>query len=400
MDEYCLSTEDRKKALDAKFKEFVEALLSHREASFLDTFLIKILDQDGCSDLVSTCVSYAMKFNPRVFSMETFFIYTEISACIFSCESIEELSLGTSCNFPKILDVGNLPKIPEVVNLPRIKRLELKHTQLDDRCITRLFSGCPVLEDVSLERCFGELSCIFSQKLKYLSLRYCLSFPHSKRLVLSRFSVEPKISIRRAWPFTIEFVWKTLYTIAVGNTFSFIQNLFRCLKLDDYFGGLSDATVLRLHSQDMMSTLEAALPKLRAFHNLMDLNVGSWCMTCNFNPVALFLQQTPNLHKIALYMCARHCRGEETDIHQLMDNLMWMDFSRCKKLKLCDKSSMAVFLVVMTVVALVACFLIGSLKSKGALTMLNNDDMTDTVQIIFIQQTKKLCTSTNNVLYE
>ncbi|XP_078179548.1 putative F-box/LRR-repeat protein At3g59160 [Carex rostrata] len=246
VDEYRLSTDDRKKALDAKFKEFVEALLSHREASSLDTFLIKILDQDGCSDLVHTCVSYAMKFNPRGFSMETSFLYTDTFACIFSCESIEELCLRSSYNFPKI---------PEVVNLPRIKRLQLEQIQLDNRCITRLFSGCPVLEDVLLERCYGELSCIFSQKLKYLSLRYCLSFPHSERLVISPSSVESKIGIRRASPFTIDFVWKTLDTTAVGNTFSFIQNLFRCLKLDDYFGGLSDATDLRLHSQDMMVSM-------------------------------------------------------------------------------------------------------------------------------------------------
>ena len=171
VDEYRLSTDDRKKTLDAKFKEFVEALLSRREASLL----VKILDQNGCSDLVRTCINYATKFNPRVFSMETSYLYTDIFASIFCCESIEELCLRRS---------GDFLNIPEVVNLPRIKRLQLQNAQLDNRIITRLFSGCSVLEDVSLERCFGELSCIFSQKLKYLSLRYCISFPHIKRLVV------------------------------------------------------------------------------------------------------------------------------------------------------------------------------------------------------------------------
>lgn len=86
----------------------------------------------------------------------------------------------------------------------------------------------------------------------------------------------------------------------------------------------------------MQSILEAALPKIRAFHNLIDLNVGSWCMTCNFSPVTLFLQQTPNLQKITLNISARGCRGKETSIHQMVDNLMWVDFSRCKNLKQVD----------------------------------------------------------------
>ncbi|XP_078153662.1 putative F-box protein At1g58310 [Carex rostrata] len=142
VDEYRLSIKERKIAVNAKFKEFVDMLLSRREASFLDTFLIKILDKGICCDLVRSCTSFAMKFNPRVFSMEAPSLYK--SACIFSCESIEELLLKTSCwSFPQ--------EIPEVVNLPRIRMLQLTNSRLDNRSITRLFSGCPILEDVSLE---------------------------------------------------------------------------------------------------------------------------------------------------------------------------------------------------------------------------------------------------------
>ncbi|KAF3339856.1 F-box protein [Carex littledalei] len=318
-DEYRLSTKERKRALNAKYKEFVETLLSRHETSFLDTFLIKILDQDGCSDLVRTCVSYAMKFNPRVFSVEAPFFYKDISASIFSCESIEELWLRKNCN--------TFQKIPDVVNLPRIRRLQLTQTRLDNRCITRLFSGCPVLEDVSLEGCSGEFSCIFSQKLKYLSLRHCI-FLHSYGFMRRFMCVDSCLlgdavnSVIISHPFHIEFMWKTVATAVVGNTFSFMQNIFRYCDFDDNIGGLLDVTVLELHIKEMKHISGAAVLKLGEFHNLIDLCLGSWCMICNFNSVVLFLEQTPNLLKITLYMCARHCRVEEIGIHQTLDIIL------------------------------------------------------------------------------
>ncbi|XP_078178608.1 uncharacterized protein LOC144572808 [Carex rostrata] len=304
--------------------------LSRHETSFLDTFQIKILDQYGCFDLVRTCVSYTMNVNPRVFSVEAPFFHTDISGPIFSCESIEELFLRKSSNYPH--------RIPDFVNLPRIRRLQLTRTRLDNGCITRLFSGCPVLEDVSLEHCSGEFSCIFSQKLKYLSLRHCV-FLHGFKLmsVDSCLLGDAVNSVIIGYPFHVEFMWKSLGTIAVGNTFSFMQNVFRYFDFDDNIGGFSDVVVLKLHIKDTKHISGAAIPNLGEFHNLIDLCLGSWCMTCNLSPVALFLQQTPNLQKITLYMCARHCRVEVTGIHKKMDHLMWRYLLRylygCKNLK-------------------------------------------------------------------
>lgn len=71
LDEYRLYIQETKR-FGAYFKRFVETVLYRREASFLDTFLIKFpkyLDQDKCYDLVHKCVSYAIKHNARVFSM-------------------------------------------------------------------------------------------------------------------------------------------------------------------------------------------------------------------------------------------------------------------------------------------------------------------------------------------
>ncbi|KAF3336777.1 F-box domain containing protein [Carex littledalei] len=340
---------------DAKFKKFVEMLLSRHETSFLDNFQIKILDQYGCFDLVRTCVSYAMKVNPRVFSVEAPFFHKDICGPIFSCESIEELFLRKS-NYPhRIPDFVNLPRIrrlqltgtrldngcitiPDFVNLPRIRRLQLTRTRLDNGCITRLFSGCPVLEDVSLEYCSGEISCIFSQKLKYLSLCHCVFLRDYRLMCVDSCLLGDAVnSVIISRPFHVEFMWKSVGTTAVGNTFSFMRNVFHYFDFGDNIGGLSDVIVLKLHIKEMKHISGAAMPKLGEFHNLIDLCLGSWCMTCNLSPVALFLQQTPNLQKITLYMCARHCRVEETGIDKKMDHLMWVYLLRylygCKNLR-------------------------------------------------------------------
>lgn len=76
----------------------------------------------------------------------------------------------------------------------------------------------------------------------------------------------------------------------------------------------------------------AVVPKLGEFHNLMNLCLGSWCMVCNFSPVALFLQKSPNIQKLILYNCGRQCRGEKTGINQMVDNFILFKSSQCKNL--------------------------------------------------------------------
>lgn len=236
----------------AKFKEFVERVLSGREASFLDKFLIRfprLLDKGGYSDFVSTCVSSAVKLNPRAFSMVDFIPSTDLLA-IFTCESIEELCLTT-----RFCNINYNSVIPAVINLPRIRRLQLKMFKLDERSISSIFSGCPVLEELLLEDCLGDFSCVFSSKLKHLSLCECeLELPFSKRTVdiescLLGDTAESLISSSTTpLELLVQFIWKTQSnTSAVDNAFSFMRNFFHRVDLGDHLGGLSSVTVLKLH---------------------------------------------------------------------------------------------------------------------------------------------------------
>ncbi|XP_078153117.1 F-box/FBD/LRR-repeat protein At5g18770-like [Carex rostrata] len=217
-DEYRLSTEERKRALDAKLKKFVETLLSRHKTSFLDTFRIKILDQDGCSDLVGTY---------------------------------------------------------------------------------------------------------------YCLLGYAVN------------------SVMISHPFHVEFMCKSLGTTEMSNTFPFMRNVLCYFDFGDNIGGLSDVITLELHIKEMKYILEAAIPKLGEFHNLKDFSLGTSCMICNFGPVALFLERTPNLQKITLYMCAsRHCRGKKlVSIHIMVKYLMWTKLSRCKNLKRVDIKLLKDFII-------------------------------------------------------
>ncbi|KAF3335408.1 F-box/LRR-repeat protein [Carex littledalei] len=330
IDEYRLNIQE-KKLFGAYFKRFVETVLYHREASVLDTFLIKFpiyFDKDKCSDLVRKCVNYAMKHNARVFSMYASIPSEQLLACLFNWESIEELCLLIW--HPYMSEV-----IPPVVNLPCIRRLHLKKIIFYSGSISRLLSGCPKLEMLSLEDCFGEFSCIFSQNLKYLFLRDCgLKFPPDKESMritstLHGDTVESKILTLSGS--AVIFILKIPGASALNNPSSFMQNFIYRFELNDHLCCLSSVTMLNLYRENF-KMLEKELQKLGEFHCLKKLLLNGWCMICNFSPVALFLQKSPNLQELNL-INIQNCKGEETDVHQMGYNSMLLELSRCKNLK-------------------------------------------------------------------
>ncbi|XP_078176802.1 putative FBD-associated F-box protein At3g50710 [Carex rostrata] len=334
MDEHQLNFYESE-SLNEKFKGFVETVLCHQlEASFLDKFLVKfpeILSSDMFSNLFHTCASYAMKHNARVFSMEATIHSEKLIACLFAWESIEEMCLLTTFYFLYSSQI-----IPAVVNLPRIRKLHLKRNKLDSRSISRLFAGCPKLEELSLENCNGEFSRIFSQKLKYLSLDCCtLEVSPNKETVCITSSLHGDTveSTIRTGSFRVKFILKTRGASALNNPSSFMQNFICCFDLDDPLSCLYETvTTLNLYRLNF-KMLEKELRNFREFHCLVELQLRGWCMICNFSPVALFLEKSPNLQKLTLYNCELHCKGEKTGIHQIVDNFLLRELSQCKNLK-------------------------------------------------------------------
>ena len=78
--------------------------------------------------------------------------------------------------------------------------------------------------------------------------------------------------------------------------------------------------------------LEKELHKLGEFHCLKKLQLNGWCMICDFSPVALFLQKSPNIQELNLNNI-EHCQGKEKDVHQMGYNSLLLELSPCKNLK-------------------------------------------------------------------
>ncbi|KAJ4765611.1 F-box/RNI-like superfamily protein [Rhynchospora pubera] len=150
--------------LYAMFEKFGNMILSHRVISYIHTINISFSDPNF-SDLVRTWISPSMKFRPRVVSIEVHLPDPNFFEFIYTSASIEEMSL-------KIHGV-TWSSLPKAINLPCIRRLSLVKTSFDGNSLTRLFSGCPVLEELSLDMCYGDFSPIFNQKLICLSLIDC-----------------------------------------------------------------------------------------------------------------------------------------------------------------------------------------------------------------------------------
>lgn len=194
-------------------KSFVVRVLSGHELSFRDKFLIrfpKLLNKASYSDIVRTWISSRTKFSLQVLSMEDFIASKDLLAWIFTCESIETMFLTTT-----YYRLG----YSQVINLPCIRRLQLKHIRLDKRSITTLYSGCPVLEELSLDSCSGEFSSIFSKKLKYLSISGCKLEPmqHCKITMFVKSSVLGD---------TVESVFNIFFPFSVPGTI--LLETFQC----------------------------------------------------------------------------------------------------------------------------------------------------------------------------
>ncbi|CAL4970845.1 unnamed protein product [Urochloa decumbens] len=91
--------------------------------------------------------------------------YFELPDCVFTCETLEVISLSAG-------ERGVLS--PKSVRLPRLKKLHLSEVEFNDASFAKkLSSGCPALEDLSFSFCsFGWFK-ISSDTVKALSITWC-----------------------------------------------------------------------------------------------------------------------------------------------------------------------------------------------------------------------------------
>lgn len=148
---------------DASLKKFVSAVLCHYDNSRLN--MVRLVCQDiFIGHFAPTFITEVIKFSPRIIYLDVPISYAYSFSSIFTCKSVEELHLkmrrGTH---------GNIEK-PEVVTLLSLKKLCLSNLRIWGETFSKVLSGCPVIEDLSIKNCLMSGSGIISSTtLKFLS---------------------------------------------------------------------------------------------------------------------------------------------------------------------------------------------------------------------------------------
>ncbi|KAF3332944.1 F-box/LRR-repeat protein 25 [Carex littledalei] len=265
---------------DASLENFVNVVLQYYDTTRLNVFHLICRDK-YLEKFALSFITEVTKFNPRIVNLDVPISYTNTFSSIFTCKSVEDLHL--TCQLRR-----GILATPEVVTLLNLKKLCLTDAVIGGESFSKLLSGCPVIEDLSLKNCIISGDGIVSNKtLKFLS-----------------------------WD-----GWSYFFlTICAPN-----------LKSLEYTSSGNITTLVNLSSLVFARTLlDEELTKLPKFHNLKSLSLNGWCMACHSGPVAWFLENSLNLENLTVCLDRQHCLVKNKRNHH---NLRQMEAPRCKKLK-------------------------------------------------------------------
>ncbi|KAJ4745512.1 hypothetical protein LUZ62_079917 [Rhynchospora pubera] len=150
---------------EAVFSQFVSMVLNRREPYDLDKFHLKCRDAVSCltDEFVEEWIHYAMMHNVHELHFSTR-LRDFFPTCFFDCSSLEKLHLEFHLDDHLYGSEGD-----EIINLPNLKELYLIGVILDAD-LSRLFLGCPALEDLCLEDCPFENFQMSSNMIKHLTI--------------------------------------------------------------------------------------------------------------------------------------------------------------------------------------------------------------------------------------
>ncbi|GAB2277850.1 hypothetical protein Dimus_012553 [Dionaea muscipula] len=124
-------------------------------------------DKDGChvNSWITAAVSRGVEELNLTFHYPK---YDWAPRCLFLSQTLVLFNLSACETFPRI---------PSSVWLPSLKILHMSRIQfLDSSSLTRLFNGCPVLQDLSIENCMwkaGQVYTIHAVMLRRLRINNC-----------------------------------------------------------------------------------------------------------------------------------------------------------------------------------------------------------------------------------
>ncbi|KAI3925540.1 hypothetical protein MKW92_047967 [Papaver armeniacum] len=215
---------------------------------------------------------------------------------LYTCESLTLLDI----NFE---DSDTLLHLPQKILFPRLKILQLSEISFSDEEFTQqLFSGCPVLEELSLKYCAWKDLDFVSSTLKELTLVGCLNRSDFK----SDFPVITKIDAPNLMSLKIDDNLEN--TLVVHSFPSLVEADIRLAHtMDDegmdvvlkFLNKLSNVNRLRVTGYifEDLETASLLSTSLLAFTNLITLEV-SIIKPEQVRPLFTFLQFSPNLESL------------------------------------------------------------------------------------------------------
>ncbi|GAB2277851.1 hypothetical protein Dimus_012554 [Dionaea muscipula] len=234
--------------------------------------------------------------------------------CLFLSQT---LVIFTLSNF------GTFPRIPSSVWLPSLKILHMVGIQfLDSRSMTRLFNGCPLLEDLSLAWCKWENGQVYTIPLVMLRRLMITSFD-------SLYSIEYTVNFdvpRLEW-FKCVGVYTRVYCIRSSSALAIAEiTVFDDHEWDlvlSFIKSISNAMILKIFDRTVqlvlrnsvevgISSSHRALHEPPIFDNLSHLEVTvkeSQPSVVGWEILQHLLSNSPNLETLVLKNVSKHCNA-------------------------------------------------------------------------------------------
>ncbi|KAJ3674905.1 hypothetical protein LUZ60_005521 [Juncus effusus] len=301
------------------FINFTNSILLHKLQ--LETFILKWLDCDETShEIINNWISKLVSLKPN---------YVEIELCLPNLENLDFLSTLFNCASIETLDLwpaiheGWASLNPTVVNLPNLKYLQLYCLNLNDEFLQKILSGCPILEELTIENCFLNLTYqkIRSLSLKKLTMRYN-EFSEGARLriwIPGLVELEIEFHLGRVLFYNLESIERASVTL-LDTENDYDGKNFKVLK------GLLNAKTIELSSLLPLNTMfEKELLNLPVFEKLEILDFSGGYINKDLQPLISFLKLTPNVEKLFL----RHVTIEKEYVFEGPR----VDEIQCEKLK-------------------------------------------------------------------
>ncbi|KAK3118501.1 hypothetical protein QOZ80_9BG0700290 [Eleusine coracana subsp. coracana] len=213
--------------------------------------------------------------------------------------------------------IGLLPDSPLVSQ--HLTRLELDNVDTDNSSSSVFdFSGCPLLLEMKMEKCYIDVDELSSASLKQLTMVECQFGPNKRThfSLPSLVSLELNLSSGRA---PLLGSMPSLETAIVSLGFQcadtceceddYCYDGSRCYKESDGTGcvllkGLSEATHLQLSSWHRVFVWKRDLKRCPKLTNLKSVLLGDWCIDddADLSPLICFLQNSLALVKLTLQL--------------------------------------------------------------------------------------------------